>query len=99
MSWSSPYDSRGDLLGGRISSARPLPATIPAHKQIALYVTFTKPECPRGVTAEITDIPIRTESLWVHHVWHFTLGSTDFDDLVPVAVCSPKAALQHLTKN
>jgi hypothetical protein len=98
LSWSYPYDSHGDLLGAQFSHSRPFPATIDPHKQIAVFATITKPACPTGVTRELGQIPLRTEALGVHHVWNLTLGGGEDPFFQPIDVCSPKAALKHLTE-
>jgi hypothetical protein len=99
LTWSNPYDSNGFLVGAGIHPTHELPATIAPHQQIALIVTITKQRCLVGGIREFTQIPLETLALHVHHVWNYPLGLEANDGLVPVDVCSPKTALQHLTKN
>jgi hypothetical protein len=99
LAWSNPYDSNGFLVGAGLHPAHGFPTTIAPHQQIAVVVTITKPSCLIGGIREFTQIPLETLALRVHHVWNYPLGLTANDGLAPIDVCSPNAALRHLSKN
>jgi hypothetical protein len=99
LTWSPVATPNGEV-GPDFRFARSLPVTIAPHQQVILYATFRKPKCISGETNELYALPIRTEALWVHHVWNLTLASGEGGSAsagVPVDVCSPRAALKHLS--
>jgi hypothetical protein len=96
----SPVTGPNGLSGGQLKYARGFPVTLTPHETIELYATVTKPRCGSGFIREIDEIPLRTKALGVHHEWDLPLSIADIGfGFAPIDVCSPKSALQHLTKH
>jgi hypothetical protein len=90
VTWSPTVGPKHNTIDGRFKGSRPFPVT--------LYVTVTKPRCQAHAIEEIDGIPLRTESLWVHHIWQLPLSAGGIDDnFAPIDLCSPNSALEHLS--
>jgi hypothetical protein len=98
VSWSrTTPGGHGAVIGGLFKDARPFPVTLRPHDEITLWLMITKPRCGGGEEREMDSIPLRTEALRVHHEWDFPLTLGGRLDNVPIDVCPPKTALQHLS--
>jgi len=85
--------------GGRasnLSDARDLPATLPAHEEIQLFVTVTKQSCSPHSSSIVQSLPIRWQALGVHHTTWLDLDPREL--LAPIATCYPRSALRHLER-
>jgi hypothetical protein len=98
--WSPEVDAHNNPLDARRSGSRAFPVTVSPHQQISLYVSVSKPGCAPRFTEQISAIPLATEALHVHHEWDLPLAISSFDSSLwaPINLCSPKSALQHLSK-
>jgi hypothetical protein len=74
---------------------RAFPAHLAAGGSIAIDVTVTKPACPSGQSAAVTDIPIRWSALGLHHTYDLPLQLGG--DYLPIESCPTRAALAHST--
>jgi hypothetical protein len=95
--WSPEFVSLPDGSGSTplARDARPLPVIWRAHHSLQLFVTATKPRCHPQDIRVVETLPLRWVALGVHHVTYVHLDPQD-ESLSPIALCTPRAALQRI---
>jgi hypothetical protein len=93
LAW-EPEMMDGAIGGGTVAQERPLPVTIPAHNEIALWITTIQPACSGSGWSTEVQVNIRWSALGWHHSTWLQLGTQSI--FLPIVTCPPKSALSHI---
>jgi hypothetical protein len=96
------YPRDGNVLGGGFRESRAFPVALPPNGEVGFFVTATKPNCGKGdnaYTSEFDTLRLDTVSMGVNHMVALNLGTgSGSGGYAPIDICSPTAALHHLSK-
>jgi hypothetical protein len=94
LAW-EPEMMDGAMSGGTMAQERPFPATIPAHSEIALWITVVQPVCSGSGYSITVEVGLDWSALGWHHSSVLELGPGP-GDFLPIVNCPPKSAhVQH----